>query len=266
MGTIEKRKILTIIQARMGSSRLAGKVLYPIVHGKSALRIMIERVSKANTGTVMVASTVNSDDEAIEKECSLLGCDCFRGSEENILDRCYRAALQYNLAPSDVVIRLTADCPMFDKKVANKVIDTFLQLEGAEYVSNTNPPTFPDGLDIEVFTFAILEKMWKNATTDMEKEHTTLYVRKRMDEFVTDNIVYKDNLSKTGWSLDTLDDFKFIQKVFEHLYDDNPDFDMQDILQLVKENPDIEKINKHIPRNTWHDELKESGEIEKDII
>jgi len=228
-----QRKRITLIQARMGSSRLPGKVLYPLVDGIPSLQLMIERIKRANTGEVIIATSISKGDDALVDFALKQRCSFFRGSEDDVFDRCYEAAYAQGLEDDDIVITYTADCPLCDPYVSQKVIDTFENLEGAEYVANINPPTFPDGLDVEVLSFGAFKRMHESGLTDLDREHVTLYIRKHMDEFKTANISYHENLSQVGWALDQQEDYEFIKAVYGNLYRDNPCFGMEDILRLM---------------------------------
>jgi spore coat polysaccharide biosynthesis protein SpsF len=260
------RKRITLIQARMGSSRLPGKVLYPLIDGIPSLQLMIERIKRANTGEVIIATSISKADDSLVDFALELDCGFFRGSEDDVFDRCYKAACYQGLGDDDMVITYTADCPLCDPYVSQKVIDTFENLENAEYVTNVNPPTFPDGLDIEVLSFAALKRLHESPLTDLDREHVTLYIRKNTDEFKTANVLCHENLSQVGWALDQPADYEFIKAVYGNLYRDNPCFGMEDILRLIQEKPEIGKINAHLRRNVWFDEVLKAGETHKNLL
>lgn len=240
-------KVLAIIQARMSSTRLPGKVLLPIVDGKGALELMLERVCRAKTlHKIVVATTTSSCDDRIADLCEHLGYEYFRGSEEDVLDRYYQTALAFG--PGRIIVRLTGDCPLHDPQVIDKVVESFVNSD-ADYASNIEPPTYPDGLDVEIFTFEALRKAWRNAKLSSEREHVTIYIRNHPELFSKKNVSYSKDCSKYRWTLDEESDYRLIKKIFTHFYHRNPCFTMQDILSFIKENPDIESINSGIQRN-----------------
>ena len=154
--------ILAVIQARMGSSRLPGKVLLDLA-GRPVLWHGVARVSQAGlVDKVMVATTDAQGDEPIRRFCAEKGIACFGGSETDVLDRYWQAVQSAGAGPGDGIVRITADCPLIDPEVIDRVVNVFIQ-SGADYVSNVQPPTFPDGLDVEVFKFSALQTAWKEA-------------------------------------------------------------------------------------------------------
>lgn len=239
------KKTGVIIQARVGSTRLPGKVLLKILD-KTILEFVIERVQKATlVDSITVATTDKKDDQAIMDLSKSLGVNAFAGSEEDVLDRFYEAAKLYNI---EYIVRITADCPMIDPILIDKVID-HCSKTGADYSSNTLKRTFPDGQDIEVFNFNALEDAWKEAKLLSEREHVTPYIIKHNDKFKLANLQNKVDLSEKRWSLDEKADFDFLKVVLESIYPSNPDFNMNDVLEFLRVNPDVESINKHISIN-----------------
>ena len=230
-----------IIQARTGSTRLPGKVAKKIL-GKSILEHVIDRAKQVkNSEKVILATTDKSQDDILEK----IGKDClipvFRGADEDVLDRIYQAAKAFNVDP---IVRITSDCPLFDIKIAEKVID--LYFSGAyDYVSNSHPPTFPDGLDVEVFRSLALEKNWKEAKTLEEREHVYPYMF-REGKFRTANLTNDNDLSDMRLTLDEDADFVLIEKIYKLLYSKNRFFGLKEILELFNEKPEMLSINRHI--------------------
>jgi Spore coat polysaccharide biosynthesis protein F, CMP-KDO synthetase homolog len=248
--------ISAIIQARMGSSRLPGKVMKE-VSGHPVLYHVIERVSRSRMiNEVVVATTFEKEDLAILEFCAGMGIRVFAGSEEDVLDRYYQAA---KLCKPDHVVRITADCPLHDPAVIDRVIHKHLELDN-DYTSNTLEETFPDGLDCEIFTFAALEQAWKKAKLLSEREHVTPYIKKG-EHFK--KYCVKDTIdhSQYRWTLDTERDFAFICKIFEELYPDNPEFGKNDIYELLERCPDILEINKGIIRNEGYLRSLENDKI-----
>ena len=178
-----------IIQARVGSSRLPKKVLRPIL-GKTALEREIERVKKSTLcQKIILAIPEDKSDDILEKVAKKAGVLVFRGSQDDVLDRFYQAAKVFNLKD---IVRLTGDCPLFDWEICDEVISFYLKNK-FDYVSNVRPPTFPDGLDIEVFSFKALEKMWQNAKLKSEREHVTPYIASHPEIFKIGNLVRNGN-------------------------------------------------------------------------
>jgi len=249
---MEYKKIIAIVRARVNSSRLQKKMLLPIIDNRTSLELMLDRVSRIKKiDKIIVATTVNKDDDAIVDLCNRFRYDYFRGSENDVLDRCYKSVLNY--LPVDAIVILTGDCVLFDPKIADYIIDYFLNND-YDYVSNNNiPTTYPDGLDVEICSFEALKNMWKNATTKAEKEHMTFYIQKNKDKFKTFNFQYKEDLSAKGWCLDTKEDLEFIKLVYRELYYKYRNFGMDEILKLIEEKPEIEKINSDLRHNVWRD-------------
>ena len=237
--------ILAIIQARMGATRLSGKVMLDL-EGKTVLERVIERVRAAKlVDQVMVATTSDYKDKRIIDLCNKIGVRAFGGSENDVLDRYYQAAL---MVKPDQVVRITADCPLMDPKIIDKVIVRHLD-EAADYTANILKETFPDGEDVEVFRFAVLHKTWQESVLASEREHVTPYIRKNGEIFKLVNVISDTNLSNRRWTLDNPEDYEFIRTVYKRLYHLGPTFGMADILALLEREPDIEVANKHIQRN-----------------
>lgn len=254
--------IISIVRARVDSTRLPRKMLLPIIDDKIALELMLDRVSRAKRcGTIVVATTVNKDDDAIVDLCKQWGYSYFRGSEEDVLDRCYQLSLAY--LPLDAIVILTGDCLLLDSEILDESVEFFLD-NNYDYVSNNNiPTTYPDGLDVEVISFDALKRMWQNATTKAEREHMTFYIQKNRDQFKTFNFRHSEDLSNKGWCLDTPQDYEFIKRIYEELYHVKPDFGMSDILNLLKKKPELEKINSDEGRNLWRDISSEEDDVDE---
>lgn len=237
--------IIAIIQARIGSTRLPRKVLIEL-EGKTVLEHVIERVKSSKLiKEVVVATTINKKDLEIIKLCSKIGISVYCGSEENVLDRYYQAT---RLFKAKHIVRITSDCPLIDPKIIDDVIYLHLH-EKSDYTSNTIKETYPDGLDVEVFTFKTLHKAWKNANLPSEKEHVTPYIRKNPCIFKLTNLECMKDLSQKRWTLDYHEDFEFIKAIYSDLYPHNPFFGCQDVLKLLRKKPTLSKINSHLKRN-----------------
>ena len=240
--------ITAIIQARVGSTRLPGKVLANIM-GKPLLVHVIERVKRTQlVEEIVLATTTNKADEVILRIASENNVHGFAGSEADVLDRYYQAAKKYH---ANVIVRVTGDDPLTDPQVIDTVIRYYLdEMEHVDYVSNNLKATYPEGLDVEVFSFNALENAWKNAKLPSEREHVTPYIRNHPEIFRLGNIECEEDLSHLRWTVDNKKDLLFVEKVYQKLYTSTKEdvFLMQDVLLLLKENPELMEINKGIAR------------------
>lgn len=235
--------IVAIIQARMGSTRLPGKVLMTI-GGDPLLKIQLDRVtlSKKIDKIIVATSTLSSDDE-IEKFCDSYGVDCFRGAETDVLDRYYEAAKKYN---ADLIVRLTADCPLTDPDIIDELVKMH-QDSQVEYASNTVPPDtsqWPDGSDVEVFTFEALENAHKYSSDAAEREHVTFYFWK--NEKANFKIVQMKNpedWSKYRFTVDYLEDFEVVKILMAELKREKLFGHVNEVIKILRENPGIVEIN-----------------------
>lgn len=245
-------KIVAIIQARMGSSRLPGKVLRDI-HGKPMLIWVVERVRKAaRVSEVMVATTDDAGDDLIEQVCANNRIPCYRGNVFDVLDRYYQAALE---AEADIVVRITADCPLIDPGLIDLVIDRFLE-EKVDFAANRLPPpykrTYPIGLDVEIVSFSALEKAWKEAKEKHEREHVLPYLYDVPGRFKILTVDYKKDLGSYRWTVDTEPDLRFVREIFK-LLPDRENFSWLDVLELVQQSPHLMEINADINHKTYKD-------------
>lgn len=235
---------LLIIQARVGSTRLPNKVLKQLA-GRPMLQFIIERVKYAKTIDGFLVATTNKErDNAIEELCKLLHINCYRGSENDVLDRYYQAAKIYS--PQNV-IRITADCPLIDPEIIDKIVSVHMA-GNYDYTSNTLVETYPDGLDTEVMRYTALEKAWENALLSSEREHVTPYIKFKGDfrKFSVERI---PSLADKRWTVDTERDFIFISKICDSLFSEKELFLIEDILRYIDNNQQIENINRGIKRN-----------------
>ncbi len=249
-------KTLAIIQARMGSTRLPGKVLLSL-GGKTVIEQVVSRVRRSiNIDEIIVATSIEKNNLPLIKKCSELGVRVFVGSENDVLDRYYQAAKLFK--PSNVV-RITADCPLIDSEVIDKVIETHIEKK-TDYTTNGNPPTFPDGLDTEIFTFEALEKSWKCAKLSSEREHVTPYI---IDSglFTKANVLNDTDLSAYRWTLDQKEDYEAIKTIYENF--GNEYFGLKTILQFVESNPHVSNINGFITRNEGYIKSIETDKTQK---
>ena len=238
--------ISCIIQARVGSSRLPRKILSKVT-GKEILLHVIERVLRSSMiDEVIVATTTSPNDSFVADLIHNLNHEkvsVFRGSEDDVLDRYYQAAKIKN---SDVIVRITSDCPLIDWELLDRMVKKFAE-GNYDYVSNVlTKRTYPRGLDVEVFSFSILKKMWGTCREKREREHVTTYVRENPSLFKTFNFEQETDLSNLRWTVDEEDDLKLIRLIYDALYLRNPDFKTSDILNLIKERPELATMNIHI--------------------
>ena len=244
--------VVCIIQARMGSKRLPGKVLMEFC-GKPLLGHIIERVRKSKfVDKIVVATTDKSKDDKIEKLAENMRIDIFRGDDDDVLDRFYKGAKKFG---TDTIVRVTGDCPLVDSLIVDQTIEYFAK-NNFDYVSNAYPvPTYPDGLDVEVFSFKALEAAWRKASLPSEREHVTTYIWKNKNkDFKLGSVKSDTDLSKKRWTVDKPEDAEFVRKIYEALYSKKPFFNTKDILKLLKEKPELERINQGIARNEGYSE------------
>lgn len=238
---------LVLIQARMGSSRLPSKVMKDIV-GKPDIQWVLERVSKSKKiDEVVVVTSIDKNNVPLINFVTGLGYRVFVGSENDVLDRYYQAA---RLLQPQYIIRVTADCPMFDWRFLDRAVDIVENDNSIDYLGSMTD-TFPDGLDIEVMKYSVLKEAWKNACLMSEREHVTQYIRKHPEKYlVRDFVCDIKGVGDLRWTLDEEDDYSFIKNVYEHFMSNGKEFFLtEDILDYLKDKPEVTKINKHITRN-----------------
>lgn len=249
--------ILAILQARLSSTRLPGKVLKPILGVPMLLR-QIERVRRARgIERLVLATSDDPSDDAIEKLCHENDIECFRGSLNDVLDRFYQAAKDRN---PDYVVRLTGDCPLTDPDVIDKVVRHCVA-GGFDYASNTIKPTFPDGLDVEVFRFECLEAAWREATLPSQREHVTPFIHQQPGRFKIGNYAGTRNLPHLRWTVDETLDFELIRQIYESLYPAKPDFNTDDVLALLDRRPELKTLNTAYARNEGY-----QRSLAKDVV
>jgi len=239
-------KVLIFLQARTNSSRLPGKVMLDLL-GEPMLIRQVERLKNSTSidGIVVLTSNSASDDELFSV-CRDYGVECFRGSLNNVLERFYQA---YQVYKPDHIVRITGDCPLIDWTVLDEVVDQHL-MNSNDYTSNTLIPTYPDGLDVEVFTKNCLMKMYGAATTNTEKEHVTYYSYSHKDEFKLQNIINpKGDRSGSRWTVDNPEDFLLVKEIYTSIYPNNDKFLSDDIDVYLDKNKSIKYLNHHLKRN-----------------
>jgi len=238
-------KNLCIVQARCGSARLPGKVLLPLGDKAEIEHVLSRAVQAKKVDKVILATTLNKEDDLTAEKCRQLGMDYFRGSENDVLDRYYQAAKKFKCKN---IIRITGDCPLIDPEVIDRVVDLFEESR-VDYATNVIPPTFPDGLDTEIFSFKALEKAWQETKMASEREHVTIYLWQNPEIFKQIHLKNNIDLSKHRWCLDNPEDYEFMKHIFNGLYPIKPNFRLHDILEFLESNPEIGELNAAIARN-----------------
>ena len=235
-------KVVAIIQARMGATRLLGKVLEDLA-GQPMLARVVNRTRRAKTlNTTVVATTTQPADDVIINLCEMQGWPLFRGSEEDVLARYYNAASAFN---ADVIVRITADCPLIEPEIIDRSIGDFLSYHPEiDYVSNSLQRTFPRGLDVEVISFSALEKAWREDHNPAWREHVTPYIWRHPDVFRIRNVANDRDYSFMRWTVDTIEDLTFVRKIYDHFQNDT--FTWREVLHLLETHPEWLEINRHV--------------------
>ena len=234
-------RMTAIIQARMGSTRLPGKVLEDI-GGKSMLARVVRRTQQARlVNNVIVATTVKPADDAIVNECVQLNVPVFRGGEQDVLDRYYQAAGAHH---AEAIVRITSDCPLVDPDVIDRVVNAFLDAR-PDYASNTLERTYPRGLDTEVIASNALERAWRQATEPYQRVHVTPYLYENPDLFRLLSVTNSQENSNCRWTVDTPEDLIFVRQVYARLGDDDC-LSWRDILTMLEQEPDLVDLNRYI--------------------
>ena len=228
-----------ILQARLGSKRLPGKVLKKI-NGKTILEYTIERLKKTRLSkNIIVATTNREEDKKIIKVAKKTNCHTFRGSTNNVLNRYYKAAVHYKVKN---IVRITSDCPLIDPKIINKVYFFYLK-NNYDYVSNKIFPTYPIGMGLEILNFRSLKKANKLTKSSYDKEHVTPYIYKNPKKFKIKNVGLKKKLLNYRIVLDYIEDFKLISNIQKHFNKQRKDFTLKDIIKYINRNPILKKKN-----------------------
>jgi spore coat polysaccharide biosynthesis protein SpsF len=241
-------KIVAIVQARMGSSRLPRKVLKDL-GGATVLDRVLNRLGRSRLiQELLVATTIEPADDAIVEHCERGGRKVFRGSEQDVLDRYYRAAKYTN---ADVVVRITSDCPVIDPQVTDATIRAFLD-QRADYASNIRVRTYPRGLDTEVMTMQALERAWRESTKAYQREHVTPYISENPGEFKLHGIENDVDCSLHRWTVDTPEDLRLLRTIYGR-FGGRDDFGWRAVLKLVESDPSLADINRHIVQKAVHE-------------
>ena len=247
-----------IIQARMGSSRLPGKALMKSDSGKPLLYYVINQLRYCSkVKNLVIATTTNQEDDEIEKFANNNSINVFRGKEKDVLDRYFQCAKKYSFS---TIVRITADCPLIDPQIVDKVIEQFFS-GNYDFATNTLMRTFPIGTDVEVFSFSALNKAWENAQLPSEREHVTPYLHNKED-FKIINVENDKNISNLRLTVDRIEDFELIKQILNDI-SINP-IHLEDVLELFSRKPELIEINKHINHNEgFNKSLEEDKEFIK---
>lgn len=240
--TLKKNTVM--IQARSSSTRLPDKALKKI-EGKPIIWHIINRAKKIKSAEQIIIITTRKKEDKIfleiAKDNGVLG---FQGSEKDLLERHYQCALKYN---ADPIIRITSDCPLIDPYIVEKMIQIYLK-NNYDYVTNREPPTYPDGLDTEIFSFDALKKANRYAKLRSEREHVNPYIVKHPQKFKIFNYRYRKDLSHLRWTVDEKRDLKFVRQIYSRMKPKTL-FSMNMVLKIIKKEPQIQQINQGINRN-----------------
>ena len=237
-------KVVAIIQARMGSTRLPGKIMKEVLN-KSLLEYQIERVKRAKfIDEIVIATTTAESEKPIINLCEKLSIKYFRGSEADVLSRYYKAAKTFE---ADVVVRMTSDCPLIDPDIIDQVVQYYIDnVDKFDYVSNTIKRTFPRGMDVSVFSFKTLNNVYNVATDSVDREHVTRYIYNNPKKYRLGYVINSIDVSNHRWTVDTIEDFNLISKMLKELYPQNRKFTMEDCIVLLNRKPEWKKINSDI--------------------
>lgn len=245
--TVES-KVVAIIQARMGSTRLPGKVLKNIA-GESMLARVVNRLRRSRlVNEVLVATTDSRSDDVIVKECQSLSVSVSRGDQQDVLDRYFRAA---QLSKAALVVRITSDCPLIDPEVTDKTIAAFLEAR-PDYASNVLTRTYPRGLDTEVMSLSSLARAWQEARKPYEREHVTPFFYEHPAEFRLLSVTGDANYSGHRWTVDTSQDLEFVRAIYDRL-NDHPSFLWRDVLDVLDREPGLMDLNRSVAQKALHE-------------
>jgi len=234
-------RIVAIIQARMGSTRLPGKVMKDL-EGETVLARVVSRVRRAReVGEVVIATTHQTEDDVIVDECRRLAVRVFRGEAHDVLDRYYHAARQER---AEAIVRITSDCPLIEPAITDATVTAFLERR-PDYASNVLRRTYPRGLDTEIMTWEALDRSWRQAKQPYQREHVTPYIYENPDQFTLYSVEGKTDYSGHRWTVDEPEDLAFLRAVYERMADDEC-FSWQDVLALLEREPGLVDLNRHV--------------------
>ena len=247
---MSKDSIIAITQARMSSSRCPGKVLKPILGYPMAWHQWERTLQAQSLDQCILATSTDPSDDSLAAYFLKNKQAVFRGSLNNVLNRYYECAKHYKASH---VVRLTADCPLIDPQIIDKVVATHLK-NNNDYTSSA---LFPVGMSVEVFRFSALEKAYYEAHLSSQREHVTLFIYRNPELFKLEEVTHAKNLSYLRWTVDYPEDFEFVEQVYKKLYPLNPNFRMNDVIQLLENEPKLMQINAHMEHNGLKKSLAE---------
>lgn len=241
-------RVLALVQARLGSTRLPGKALLEIAGRPMLSHVIARTLAIPGVDQTVLATTVSRDDDALVELARREGVPSVRGSVEDVLDRFHSALLEH---PADSILRVTADCPLLDPEVSGLVVRDYLEhQEEADYVSNVQRLTYPDGLDTEIFSAAVLERSWREAWLPSDREHVTTYIREERNGFRVRNVAHGEDLSMHRWTVDEPRDLELVRTIYGELAPDGMRvFGMREVLDLLRARPELSTLNAGIERN-----------------
>ena len=236
--------ICCIIQARMGSTRLPGKVMLNVEDQKPVLYFVIKQLQECKSiDKIIVATTTNEEDNQIVNYSKNMGIDCFRGSSKDVLDRYYQCAKEYSVS---TIVRIPSDKPLIDPEIVDYLV-TIFKKKSYDYVTNfLSNPTFPSGTEVEIFSTNALKKAWKKAKLPSEKEHVTPYFSNHPDEFKITHVENSEDLSHLSWAVDRIEDLNLVRKIVSRIKK-RPVL-MKDVVVLFNKEPELVEINKNVNR------------------
>jgi spore coat polysaccharide biosynthesis protein SpsF len=263
-------RALIVVQARLGSTRLPGKVLLDLA-GQPLILRMVERLRRIRTpARILIATTTELEDDPLVSCCTSAGIDVYRGHPTDLLDRHHQAAIAYE---ADPIAKIPSDCPLIDPEIVDQVFSRFAQ-GNCDYASNLHPASYPDGNDVEVMSVAALATAWREASRKFEREHTTPYLWENLQRFRIANVLWQEKTADTQardysmshrWTIDYAEDYDFVERVYAELYADNPHFGLDDILALLARQPDIADLNaKYAGVNWYRHHLRELKTVNAD--
>ena len=254
---------ICIVQARMGSSRLPGKVLLPLM-GETVLWHIYQRLNIIDEiQNTVIATSTEAQDEKIVSYCESRAIPVHRGSENDVLDRFYKAASAFK---ADAVVRITADCPLVDPQIITKLISTFRGgsfdhcgiAAGAGVANDEKINRYPDGLDAEIFTMKSLKDAWTESTKTLHREHVTPFIWQQPDRYELGKLACdQGDLGQHRWTLDNQEDYELISWIYEHLHSESSQFGMNDVLELLATHPEKQQLNKHLIGKEGYEEFWE---------
>lgn len=247
-----------IIQARMGSSRFPGKVMQKIDSNYTVIDYVIKQLKSAKKiEKILVATTNLTEDNVICDNLLFQKIEFYRGSSEDVLDRYYQCAKEFSI---DTIVRITADNPLIDPNIVDLVVDEYKN-QKCDFATNTMHRTFPYGTEVEVFSFEILEKAWKNAKKPSEREHVTPFMCDPQNGFILINTEYQEDLSHLRYTVDRIEDLKLVKEIIKNI--STRPILIQDVIELYKKRPEIFEINKNVKHDGHLSSLKKDEQYFK---